>query len=205
MSRKADPIWQTLGHSLDAALDTLSGTLESLSSRRPSRPVSGALTAVSSALLAKGAKRWAESRRPRVTRLLRGAAAGAGAAGLLLAVRILLAGRTEEYERPARELTDELLAGAGRGVIYAALLDPYLPGPPLIRGALTGTADYLTAPWGGIFSPLQNLSPAGKLPVISILLETGDAEDDPYLAFLLHGAALGLLYGDGPRARTRRK
>ncbi len=32
--------------------------------------------------------------------------------------------------------------------------------------------------------------------MISILLETGDAEEDPYLAFVVQGALMGLIYGD---------
>ncbi len=202
MSRKDDPPRWSLGRTLDLAIDSLTGTLDSLvANRAPVRPVSGALAAASSALLAKGAKRWARSRRPRFHRLLRGAVAGAGAAGIVMALRVVLEDRDRGTDQPVRELVDELLAGAGRGVIYAALLEPYLPGPPILRGALAGTADYLASPWGGVFYPLQNLSPAGKLPVVSILLETGEAEDDPYLAFLVHGTALGLFYGAGHRHR----
>ena len=129
-------------------------------------------------------------------RILRGAAAGVAAAGAVYAVRAL-ARRGDEGDDGADrgELTDELLAGAGRGVLYAALLAPHLPGPPIVRGALAGTIDYFAAPLGGFFSALQPLSPIRRVPVISILLETGDAEEDPYLTFLLHGSLLGLLYG----------
>ena len=94
-----------------------------------------------------------------------------------------------------------LLEGAGRGVLYAALLNPFLPGPPLLRGALAGSVDYLASPMGGLFSSLQHLSPIRRIPILSVLLETGDAEADPYLTFLLHGTILGLLYGSpGSRA-----
>lgn len=151
-------------------------------------------TVVASALTAAGAKAlqgWARSRKPRLNRILRGAAAGAGAAGLVYAARRFVVADAREMD-----LTDEVLAGAGKGVIYAALVDPLLPGPPLVRGALMGTADYLLAPWGGLISRLQSLSPARKLPLVSTLLETGDAEDDPYVAFLLYGVALAVLHGD---------
>ncbi len=140
----------------------------------------------------KALERAARSRRPTPLRLLRGAAAGAGAAGITFLVRRFL------DDGPELEFTDELLAGAGRGVVYSAVLEPFLPGPPAVKGALIGTLEYLTAPWGGTLSRLQGLSPAKKIPVIGILLEAGDAEDDPYLAFLLYGLALGILYGDRP-------
>jgi hypothetical protein len=140
--------------------------------------------------------RWSSGRRPRLTRILRGAAAGAGAAGILYAARVFLERTEANTDDPVREVADELLAGAGRGILYATLLDPYLPGPPVVRGTMAGTVDYLAAPIGGLFSKLQPLSPVRRIPVLSILLETGDAEDEPFLHFLLHGAILGLLYGE---------
>ena len=160
-------------------------------------PLGGAASAAAGGAIASGVQRWVRSRRPTLQRLVRGAAAGAGAAGILIAVRILL--RNEE-SGPTKgiptEVVDELLAGTGRGVLYAAVLDPFLPGPPALRGALVGVTDYLLAPWGGLFSLLHPLSPVAKLPVVGVLLEMGDAEDDPFLAFLLFGLALGLLTGD---------
>lgn len=133
-------------------------------------------------------------------RMIRGALAGAAAAGALFAFRLLF--RTERRDAEGTvadggvgDVVDELLAGAGRGLIYAALLAPHLPGPPVLRGAIVGTADYLAVPLGGVFSRLQALSPIRRVPVVSILLETGDAEDEPYLTFLAHGMLLGILYG----------
>jgi len=154
--------------------------------------VSGLLTALATSAVVQ----WSAGRRPSFGRLVRGAAAGAGAAGVLYAARVFLERSEPEDDDPVREISDEILAGAGRGVLYASLLDPLLPGPPVVRGALAGTVDYFTAPIGGLFSNLQPLSPVRRVPVISILLETGDADDDDYLRFLLHGIVLGILYGD---------
>ena len=95
------------------------------------------------------------------------------------------------------DVAGELLAGAGRGLIYAALLEPWLPGPPLVRGALVGTADYLAAPIGGLFVRMQALSPIRRIPVISALLDVGGVRDEPFRLFLLEGVLLGLIYGDG--------
>ncbi len=137
----------------------------------------------------KAIRRWAKRRRPSLPRLLRGAVAGAGAAGVVHAYRYLTGDREE------LDLMDELLAGAGRGVIYAAVLNPLLPGHPVVRGAVAGTAEYLAGPWGGLYGLLQDLSPAHRIPVVRTLLETGDAEDDPYIAFLIYGVALAVLQG----------
>jgi hypothetical protein len=95
-----------------------------------------------------------------------------------------------------RVLVDQLLAGAGKGVIYTAVLDPVLPGPPVVRGAMVGSAEYLAAPWGGLLRKLSRLSPVERLPVVGALLDAGEAEEDPFLAHLLFGIALGLLGGD---------
>ncbi|CAN5802905.1 hypothetical protein BH23GEM11_BH23GEM11_04790 [soil metagenome] len=147
-----------------------------------------ALTAAGSTAL----KRWVGNRRPRVGRLLRGAAAGAGAAGLLAAYRAL----TRQHQPASGELVDEIFSGAGKGVIYTAILDPLLPGPPLLRGAALGTAEYLAAPWGGLLRKISHLSPVERIPIVGALLDAGEAENDPFLAYLLFGVALGLLSGD---------
>jgi hypothetical protein len=163
-------------------------------SKSPPIPVGGLTDALSQALTSAGGRaleRCARSRRPTPLRLLRGAAAGAGAAGIVYALRRFT-------DDPGElEFTDEVLAGAGRGVVYAAVLEPFLPGPPALRGALLGTMEYIMEPWGGAITHLQKLSPARKLPIVGALLETGDAEDDPYVSFLIYGIALGILYGDG--------
>lgn len=160
-------------------------------------PLGGAASAAAGSAIASGVQRWVRRRRPTLQRLVRGAAAGAGAAGILTAARILLRDdETDPAQGVPTEVMDELLAGAGRGILYAAVLDPFLPGPPALRGALVGLGDYLLAPWGGLFSRLRTLSPVAKLPVVGVLMEMGDAEDDPFLAFLLFGLALGILTGD---------
>jgi len=155
------------------------------------------LPAAASEALTKELDRWVRARRPSLPRILRGAAAGAGAAGLLAVYHLLRRRNAGEDLTDLRsDLLDEVLAGAGRGVLYAAVLDPILPGPAVVRGATAGLLDYLLAPWGGVFSRLQGLSPAARIPVVNVLLEMGDAEDDPLLAFLLFGIALGLLTGE---------
>lgn len=153
--------------------------------------ISAALTTAASTAL----KRWARSHRPGPGRLLRGAAAGAGAAGISLAGRALL-----NRDAPRPDVVDTLLAGAGRGVVYAAVLDPILPGPPVVRGAMTGLAEYLLAPRGGLLSRLSGLTVVERLPVVGTLMDAGDDAEDPFLAVLLYGVALGLLTGEADDA-----
>ena len=77
-------------------------------------------------------------------------------------------------------MVDDLLSGAGKGIIYTAALDPLLPGPPALRGALVGTAEYRSAPWGGLLRQMSNLSPVEWIPIVGALLDAGDAEDNPF-------------------------
>ncbi len=144
---------------------------------------------------ASALKKWVGKRRPAATRILRGAAAGAGAAALVAALRVLV-DRDREIPAPGA-IVDALLAGAGKGVIYTAVVDPVLPGPPVARGAMVGAAEYLSAPWGGLLRRLSTLSPVDRIPVVGALLDAGEAEDDPFVAYLLFGIALGLLSGEG--------
>jgi hypothetical protein len=148
------------------------------------------------ALTAAGAgalRKWVGTHRPSAARLVRGAAAGAAAAGLLAVFRLVLGGRTTP---DPRTLVDDILSGAGKGVIYTAVLDPLLPGPPAFRGALVGTAEFLGAPYGGVLRRLSKLSPVERIPIVGALLDAGEAEEDPFVAHLLFGVALGLLSGD---------
>jgi len=199
MARRDSSLWHTLGR-----------TVETLTHPRPRKrtrkggkgrislvdPLAGLAAGAATTLLTSTVTGWAKRRRPSLGRMARGALAGAGAAAVLFAFRRLTDSRESGVGDSTREIVDELLAGAGRGVLYAALLDPYLPGPPAVRGALAGTADFLAAPLGGLFSRLQPLSPIRRVPVVSVLLETGDADPDPYTAFLLHGIVLGIFHGN---------
>lgn len=130
-------------------------------------------------------------KRPERSRLLRGALAGAGAAGVLLLTR------WARGERPnTARVLDTLLGGTTRGVIYTAVVDPLLPGPAVAKGALVGTAEYLASPWGGLLSALVDVSPVARLPLVRELMKAGDSEEDPYVAYLLFGLALALLSGE---------
>lgn len=134
---------------------------------------------------------WVNEHRPGGRRILKGALAGAGAAALVAWVR-----RLRGHRLTAMDVVDALAIGAGKGVIYTAVMDPLLPGPPLARGALLASAEHLAAPWGGLLANLVSVSPLRKLPLAEDLLKAGDEEDDPLLQHLIYSFALALLAGD---------
>lgn len=160
---------------------------------------------------------WPTRRRPGVRGMVRGALAGAGAAYLRSLLSPLLRG--EVGVRPWDEdLPDELLEGAATGLVYAALLDGRLPGPPLARGAAFGAIEYAIAPWGGLEGVLGKHAPHRRIPIVRELLGPGDGEpeggepgdeaeegvagvieryaDETLVDHIAFAVALGLLYGE---------
>lgn len=180
--------------------DSVTDTVERIGDALPSTggapfALNQALAGVLTAAAGTALRRWAVRHRPGAGRMVRGALAGAGAAAIAAGLRAVLGDRLGERDE-APDLADELLRGAGRGVVYTAILDPVLPGPPALRGAVAGLAEYMAAPWGGLMGPLSSLTPAQKLPLVGALMKEGDTEEDPLVAYLLYGVALGLLAGD---------
>ncbi|MEX2526637.1 MAG: hypothetical protein WEA09_03290 [Gemmatimonadota bacterium] len=142
--------------------------------------------------------------------LLKAAAAGVTAALLVAAARPVLARAgvlsrepEDEDNEDRAELPDLLLGGAGRGLVYGALLHPLLPGPPLLRGMAYGTVEYVLGPVGGASGLLQPLTPWRKVPGMSHLFHPGDPSRTPFVDHILYGVALGVLYGRGARKGTR--
>jgi len=125
-------------------------------------------------------------------RLFRAGAAGATAAFLTELIRPLLTGKRKE-EALEEELTDVLLAGVGRGLLYAALVAPRIPGPPLLQGAVYGGVEYALSPWGGLGEVAGSQAPHGKIPVLSVLLKDRGA-DEQLVEHIAFGVALALLY-----------
>ena len=202
MAKSGNPFLEGFGRGVEAVLH---GGADARGIEGPGRPQSAASGLVAGALaaLAVSLVRRAGARRAPVRgrSLAKGAVAGAGAAGALLILRLLSTRRTDGTSGDGDDggnLAGELLAGAGRGLIYAALLDPCLPGSPPLRGALVGTAHYLAAPLGGLFVRMQEFSPIRRVPLVSALLDVGTAPDAPFQDFLLEGVLLGLMYGNGP-------
>lgn len=172
------------------------------------------LTRTATSVVTDRAERWLWGRRPGPGRLLRAAAAGAGAAaaGALVARVVQFGARRPDEpmdggpvdpEEPA-ELVEELLAGAGRGLVYASAVEPLLPGPPALRGAAFGTAEYLAGPWGGVTSHLGALAPQRRIPVLRQLLEPSRVRPGSAVECLTEGTLLGALYGSPPDREEKR-
>jgi len=156
----------------------------------------GGLTAAGSGTLAlRSLQRWADRRRPSIGLLAAAAGAGIGAAVAREAITALL--QRELPEDPAASLPEALLEGAGEGMLFAALVEPILRLPPVVQGALLGSASYATGPWGGMGVLLSPMAPYRSVPVLARLLDGEEGErrrERIFLAELGYGITLALLY-----------
>lgn len=199
-------IWFRLGYAAERAVArvTPSALRETDEERlpRPRRAGDGSggdaldriLAAGAGAVLTRVVEKWGGGERPGMGALVRAGAAGAAAALLLEFARPLL---TEEELTLDRNLVSELLAGAGAGLVYASLVEPRVPGPLPLRGAVYGTAEYVTAAWGGLGRILRPLTPQERIPVVGDVLTDGMAEGRSYVEHLVFAVALAELYGEG--------
>ena len=140
---------------------------------------------------------WRPRRRARLSTLLRAAVAGAGAALLLDLLRPLLAGRPSVGGLDTKT-GERVLAGAGQGLLYGAVVEPRMPGPALLKGALFGSAEYAADPAGGLSHVLGTHAPHQRLPVIGDVLKGLGPHERTYVEHLTFGIALALLYGSSP-------
>ena len=131
--------------------------------------------------------------RTRLLDFLAAAVSGVAATVLAEVVGTLLSS-AKELPPEADELALTLSGGVGRGLAYAGVVEPRIPGPAFVAGFLYGTAEYMTASWGGIPSLLGSAAPHRKVPLLSEILEADDRAGDPYLEHLIFGLALALLY-----------
>ncbi|MGE0158967.1 MAG: hypothetical protein AB7T31_06100 [Gemmatimonadales bacterium] len=137
---------------------------------------------------------WRPKRRAGLTRLAWAGASGAAAALLVDALKPLLRG---EPESPMfdRETGDRVLAGLGQGLLYGAVIEPRVPGPAVLKGALFGSAEYAADAAGGLVSVLAAHAPQRRLPFVGRMLEDVDPHDRVYLEHLAFGVVLAILYG----------
>ena len=150
------------------------------------------LTVGAGSILTRVLTLWPTRGRPSFFRLFRAGAAGAAAAFLAKLARPALTGEASDGSLE-EELTDILLTGAGRGLIYAALVEPRLPAPSLLQGAAYGSLEYALSPWGGLGKLAGSKAPQGRIPALSILMQDRGAHETlvEHVAF---GVALALLY-----------
>jgi hypothetical protein len=209
MSNKND-LWYRMGFALETArlrlpeAPAIAGKLLKHAGKKPkkgkSTPLDEATQKLLDAVLTVGAGTaltralafWPGRRRPGLFGLGRAGAAGAAAAFLAELLRPALAG-----DKPARtqedDLTDLLLSGVGRGLIYAAIIEPRIPGPFYLTGSVYGALEWALTPWGGLEEVAGPAAPHQKIPVLSTLLQRRK-EDEELLEHLAFGIALALLY-----------
>ncbi len=116
---------------------------------------------------------WPGRGSPGPVRLLRAAVAGAGARLGTLLVGTAVRG-DPRLPGSAEALGERLLAGAARGLVYASVVEPRVPGPPLLRGLVYGGLEAGLAPWGGLEALLGAESPRRRMPFLGSLLGSGE-------------------------------
>lgn len=149
------------------------------------------------ALVAKTLDLWRPRRRTGAGGLLKAGVAGAAAALAVEVVRPLLQGRAELPELDEDTL-GHVLAGMGQGLVYGLVVEPRLPGPSALKGALYGSAEYAVDPVGGLSRLLGPHAPLKRLPVVGHLLDDLTPRDRAYAEHLAFGIALALIYGSSP-------
>ena len=226
MREPSKSIWYHLGYALESARHGARSAQEVQSARKvrsakttppagkgrsaERKPVSSTvdqLVATGTAILGDRLFSIVAGRRPGGLRMTRAALAGAGAA---LAVSLFRNGKNGKpgVGQSLHDPTTELLSGAARGMLYGAVLEPRLPGSPLLRGATFGVMEYVTSPFGGLDGILGASSPYRTMPIVAALLGPSDSGAESaavsmadHVAF---GITLGLLYGAGSARRGRR-
>jgi len=143
---------------------------------------------------------WGKRRDPTLRGLLRAGVAGAAAALLVDLLRPILEGR---WEVPAvdRETPEHMLTGVAQGLVYGGVVEPRLPGPALLKGAVYGSIEYAADPAGGLSGLLGSHAPHGRVPVLSDAIDGLDSHDRAYLEHVLFGIALALIYESSPSSK----
>ena len=161
-----------------------------------------AFVTAAAATLAGQALRFLPARgAPGIVQVLLAGASGAAAALLRELVDPLLRGRPT-LAPLGPQVGKALLSGAARGLLYGAVIDTRLPGPPLARGVLYGSVEYAVSPWGGLTTLLGEKAPHHRLPFLAGLFEDYRLGEDSYLDHVVFGLALAALYGSyRPAAR----
>lgn len=209
-------IWYQLGHALERARHTApspgdvvpAGEGEASDDGhlipRPEIPSSEELMTAGIALVVdKALEGWTGRRQPGLTLLLRAAAAGAAAALLTDLIRPLL---RADAELPGMDpdTAGRILAGLGQGLVYGGVVEPRVPGPALLKGAIFGSLEYAVHPMGGLTGILGSHTPQRRIPFLGSLLDGLDGDDRAYLEHLVFGIALALIYESSPSSNGMR-
>lgn len=152
--------------------------------------VAAGLAAVTARLLSA----WRPRHATGIGDLIRAGLTGAGAALLVELARPLLRG---DAELPSLDdgTFDRIVAGVAQGLVYGAVVEPRLPGPGIVRGAIFGAVEYAAVPMGGLGRVFGRATPQGRIPVVGRVLEGMDGRDRAFLEHLAFGVVIGVLYG----------
>ena len=213
MSKPPESIWFQLGYALELARRRAPAKVTMR--ERPERPERGGraespgasavdqLLSAGTGIVTDRLFALLSGRSPGTWRVTRAALAGAAAA---LAMSLLRprANGSSNGRSPNDDPAADMLVGAGRGILYSTVLEPRLPGSPLLRGATFGVIEYVASPLGGLDGILGASSPHRTAPLLAALLTTGDSPSSSLAEHIAFGVTLGLLYGDD-RVRIGRR
>ncbi|SUZ54055.1 uncharacterized protein METZ01_LOCUS6909 [marine metagenome] len=156
-------------------------------------PLKDLATPEAVAILSKLLRTWQPRHKTALSSLVRAGAAGAVSALILDLIRTTIS--DSEIPTLDRETGDRLLAGIRQGLLYGAILEPKVPGPTVLKGALYGTIEYAVNPMGGLSQLLATHDSQHPHSVLENLLEEFDSHDRSYTEHVIFGVILALLYG----------
>ena len=145
------------------------------------------------AILSKLLRTWKPRHKTALGSLVRAGAAGAVSA--LILDLISPAAHGSESPKLDRETGDRLLAGIRQGLLYGAVLEPKVPGPTVLKGALYGTIEYAVNPMGGLSQLLAAHGSEHPHSTLENFLEDFDSHNRNYTEHVIFGVILALLYG----------
>lgn len=156
-------------------------------------PLKELATPEAMAILSKLLRTWKPRHKTALGSLVRAGAAGAVSA--LILDLISPAVRNSEAPKLDRETGDRLLAGIRQGLLYGAILEPKMPGPTVLKGALYGTIEYAVNPMGGLSQLLAAHDSEHPHSALENFLEEFDSHNRSYAEHVIFGVILALLYG----------
>ena len=145
------------------------------------------------AILSKLLRTWKPRHKTALGSLVRAGAAGAVSALILDLISPAVHG--SESPKLDRETGDRLLAGIRQGLLYGAVLEPKMPGPIVLKGALYGTIEYAVNPMGGLSQLLAAHDSEHPHSALENFLEEFDSHNRSYTEHVIFGVILALLYG----------